>query len=316
LRFADPVLLALLVLLPLLGLYAGFTHRQRSSVGFGALGAAAKPRSTWRVRLERWLVPLRLVAIALLIVALARPQRGEAVTTVRGEGIDIVLAYDVSSSMSQPFARGQSRLEAAERVLTNFVTARGNDRVGLVAFQGASITMSPLTTDYAALAVMVDQSGGLQLTDGTGIGVAIGQSVNELRDSSAASRIVILMTDGENNVATIEPLAAARLAESLGIRVYTIGVVSPGFDRSQSSINVDEESLREIANVTGGTYSRAENPTALEEIYANIDTLEKSRFESTTVMRYDEIAPIVLAVAAVILAVEIVARYGLLRRAA
>jgi Ca-activated chloride channel family protein len=269
------------------------------------------------VRGERALPVLRLLAVALLVVAIARPQRGEAVAQTQGEGIDIVLAFDISSSMSQPFARNRTRLQAATDVLSQFVAARTNDRVGLVAFQGASITMSPLTTDYTALGGMVRTAGRIQLSDGTAIGLAIGESVNLLRSSTAASRVVILLTDGENNVHDIEPGEAARIAERLGVRVYTIGVVTPpAFENFRTSLGVDEQSLKEIAQATGGTYNRAEDPQALQQVYDTIDKLEKSRFADKTVTRFDDIAPYVLAAAAAALALELALRYTLFRRAA
>ena len=150
-----------------------------------------------------------LAAVALFIVALARPQRGEAVSETGGEGIDIVLAYDASSSMTQPFARGQTRLQAAEQVLKRFVEGRENDRVGLVVFRGNALTLSPLTIDYAAVSEAVTIAPTIRLDDGTAIGTAMGESINLLRTSESASKIVILLTDGENNSPTIEPLAAA-----------------------------------------------------------------------------------------------------------
>src|SRR4029079_8466238 len=194
LRFADPYLLALLLVIPALAAYAWRSRTRTNAVGFGSLAGVAAARRTWRVRGERALPLLRLLAVVLLVVAIARPQRGEAVAQTQGEGIDIVLAFDISSSMSQPFARNRTRLQAATDVLSQFVAARTNDRVGLVAFQGASITMSPLTTDYTALGGMVRTAGRIQLSDGTAIGVAIGEVVKLLRSSCAASRHVILLT--------------------------------------------------------------------------------------------------------------------------
>jgi Ca-activated chloride channel family protein len=316
LRFADPILLSLLLLLPALAWYA-WRGRRATAIAFGALAGGGKPAATWRVRGERALPALRLLAAALLVIAIARPQRGEATSQTQGEGIDIVLAFDISSSMSQPFARTKTRLQAATDVLSQFVAARTNDRVGLVAFQGASITLSPLTTDYNALGGMVRTAGRITLSDGTAIGLAIGESVNLLRSSTAASRVVILLTDGENNVHDIEPGEAAKIAESLGVRVYTIGVVTPpAFENFRTQVGVDEQSLKQIAETTGGTYNRAEDPQALQQIYENIDELEKSRFEDKTVMRFDEMAPYVLAAAAAALALEFALRYGLFRRAA
>jgi Ca-activated chloride channel family protein len=283
-------------------------------VRVGSVATALAARPTWRVRLEPALLALRLISVAALIFALARPQRGEASTALEGEGIDIVLAYDVSSSMTQPFAGTETRLQAAERVLTEFITARENDRVGLVAFQGSSITLSPLTTDYAALAESAREAGKLQLRDGTAIGTALGASASVLRSSSATSRIVILLTDGENNEGELQPLAAARIAERLGVRVYTVGILATSLQGPQSNINVDEESLRQIAEVTGGTYSRAENAATLAEVYQRIDDLEKTRVEGNEFTRYDEWAPFVLAAAAAVLALELALRTTLFRR--
>jgi Ca-activated chloride channel family protein len=315
-RFADPWILLLLLAVPALALFVLRFRVDGRSIAVGTVSPARLARRTWRVRLEPALAWLRLVAVALLIVALARPQRGEAVAESEGEGIDIVLAFDISSSMTNPFARGQTRLEAAESVLRQFVEARQNDRVGLVVFRGNSLNLSPLTSDYTAVADAVDYAGGLRLEDGTAIGTAIAESVNLLRQSQSASRIVILLTDGENNSPTIEPLAAARIAERLGIRVYTVGVVSRVPGRSSSTVNVDEAALREIANVTGATYNRAEDPAALQAIYDEIDRLEKSRFDAVETTRYAEVAPYLLAAAGLALAFEVLLRATAFRRAA
>lgn len=316
LRFAAPWALALLAVLPLLARMA-LPRRARPSVRMGSLAAAAAVRPTWRVRFEPALTLLRIAAIALLVVAVARPQQGEAATEAQGEGIDIVLAFDVSASMTQPFGQGRTRIDAAKDVLSRFIEGRANDRVALVAFQGSSITLSPLTDDYGAVDASVQGADQVRLADGTAIGTAIGESVNVLRGSNAASRIVILMTDGESNAGEIAPLAAARIAERLGARVYTIGVVSRvGLNPQQSTLNVDERSLQEIADVTGGTYNRAEDPAALAQIYERIDELEKSRFEARTFTRYDDIAPYFLAAAAVLLTVELALRSTAFRRLA
>ena len=313
-RFETPWALALLAVIPLLSVVAWPRRGSAASVRFGSVAAAIAARPTWRVRLEPALLAMRLLAVAALIVALARPQRGEASTTLEGEGIDIVLAYDVSSSMTQPFAGAETRLQAAERVLTDFIGARENDRVGLVAFQGSSITLSPLTTDYAALADSAREAGALQLRDGTAIGTALGASANVLRGSAAASRIVILLTDGENNEGELQPLAAARIAEQLGVRVYTVGILASFSQGVRSQINVDEESLRQIAEVTGGTYSRAENAQTLADVYERIDELETTRVAGEEFTRFDEWAPYVLAAAAAAFALELALRTTLFRR--
>ena len=229
------------------------------AVAVGSITSASRSRRTWRVRLQPLLPLLRLAAVALFIIALARPQRGEAVSETGGEGIDIVLAYDASSSMTQPFARGQTPPGSGTSPEAFRRGARERPR-GPRRLSRQRPSLSPLTADYAAVSEAVSIAPTIRLDDGTAIGTAMGESINLLRTSDSASKIVILLTDGENNSPTIEPLAAARLAESLNIRVYTIGVVSRSGNRSQSSLNVDETALREIANVTGATYNRAEDP--------------------------------------------------------
>jgi Ca-activated chloride channel family protein len=317
LRFADPLWLLLLLAVPAL-IAVAWPRRAAAALRFGTVAPAAGSTRTWRVRFEPALIVLRLLGIALLVVAIARPQRGEATSETEGEGIDIVLAFDVSSSMTQPFGSNRTRVDAAKQVLTNFIERRTNDRVGLVAFQGSSITLSPLTTDYGALAQSVATADQLRLADGTAIGVALGESVNVLRGSTAATRIIILLTDGENNAGQVQPLAAARIAERLGARVYTVGVVGFNIPNSLSPTagNVDEESLRRMAEVTGGTYSPAQDPASLERVYTSIDELEKSRFAGRTLTRFDDIAPYVLAAAAAAFVLELALRSTLFRRAA
>lgn len=313
LRFASPWMLLLLLALPAVAVLA----RRRgatAAVRVGSVRLASAAPVTWRVRFEPALTALRLLAAALLVVSLARPQRGEATTETTGNGVDIALAFDISTSMSLPFTRQVSKLQATQTVLSSFVQTRQSDRIGLVVFQGSSLTLSPLTTDYNAIAQDVRAVDSIRLRDGTAIGGAMGDALNLLRPSSAASRIVILLTDGENNVFELEPLAAARLAEALGVRVYTIGVVTRGDPRGSAA--VDEEALRQIAQITGGSYSRAEDPAALSSIYQQIDALEKSRFPDRRVTRFNDIAPPFLAAAALALALEAALRYVVFRRPA
>jgi Ca-activated chloride channel family protein len=313
-RFESP--LALLLLLAVPALWILLRRRPAAATTVGSVAGAGVAARTWRTRSQPLLPALRLMAVALLIVAAARPQRGEATTGAEGNGIDIVLAFDISTSMSLPFARGQTRLAAAKSVLSSFVQGRQNDRVGLVVFQGSTLTLSPLTTDYEAIGEDISGVERIRLADGTAIGVAIGESASVLRNSTAASRVVILLTDGENNVQQLEPLAAARIAEKLGIRVYTVGVVTRGVNPGSSAVGVDEQSLRAIADVTHGTYNRAEDPAALQQIYEQIDQLEKSRFQARVLTRFADIAPYVLAAAVAVLAVETALRNSLLRRMA
>lgn len=313
LRFASPSVLWLLLLVPPLA-YAVLRRGRTPAVTVGTVADAAAAPRTWRVRVEPLLPVSRLLAVTLLVVALARPQRGLANAAAAGNGIDVVLAFDVSASMTLPYARNQTRLDAAKDVLSRFVETRRNDRVGLVVFQATALTLSPLTTDYNAVAEDVRNADRVHLADGTAIGLAIAGSVDLLRGSSAASRIVILLTDGENNQTQIEPLAAARIAETLGVRVYTVGVGGGSGMPGPALFTVDEQALREISRVTGGTYNRAEDPAALQRTYEDVDRLEKSRLPGNRFTRFDEWSPYVLVAAAVLLTLELALRHSLFRR--
>jgi Ca-activated chloride channel homolog len=313
LRFASPWALWLLLLVPPLA-YAVLRRARALAVTVGAVADAAAAPRTWRIRFEPLLPAARLLAVALLVVALARPQRGLADAAAAGNGIDIVLAFDVSASMTLPYARNQTRLDAAKDVLSRFVETRRNDRVGLVVFQATALTLSPLTTDYDAVAEDVRNADRVHLADGTAIGLAIAESVDLLRGSSAASRIVILLTDGENNQTQIQPLAAARVAETLGVRVYTVGVGGGSGMPDPALFTVDERALGEISRVTGGAYNRAEDPAALQRTYDNVDRLERSRLPGNRFTRVDEWSPYLLAAAAALLALELALRHSLFRR--
>jgi Ca-activated chloride channel family protein len=315
LRFATPALLWLLLLVPAAGILTIRRHRP-AAVRVGSVGDALSAPLTWRVRGERLLPFMRLLAISALVVAIAGPRHGVARAETTGEGVDIALAFDISASMTLPYARNETRLDAAKDVLSSFVESRNGDRVGLVVFQASSLTLSPLSSDYAAVATDVREADHVHLRDGTAIGLAIAQSAALLRESSAASRIVILLTDGENNVHDVEPLAAARIAQALGVRVYVVGVGGGTGVPDSARFTVDEQAMRQIAQITGGTYNRAEDPASLENTYDQIDRLERSRLPGAQFTRFDDWSPFVLATAAALLALELVLRYGLFRRPA
>jgi Ca-activated chloride channel homolog len=313
-RFADPYLLVLLALLPLaLFLKARFT-KEASAGGFSNLSLLAGFTSTWRLR-YRWLpTALRAGALALLVVALARPQTGRAESELPGQGIDIALVLDTSSSMTTSSLGQDTRLAVAQRVLTDFVKGRTNDRIGLVIFREDSLVLSPLTLDYDALSRLLGDVNQVNLSDGTAIGVGLSDALNLLRESRARSRLVVLLTDGENNAGTIEPLVAARIAETLGIRVYTIGVIDPR-TRNTNQVNVDEKALQEMANVTGGRYFPAESEQALNQIYQSIDALEKSRVGRPQFGAYNELAKYFLVAGLLLLAGELALRTTVWRQA-
>jgi Ca-activated chloride channel family protein len=280
----------------------------------GLIARAAGPGRSWRIRL-RWLpAALRAVALALLIVALARPQRGLAVTTIPEEGIDIALAFDVSGSMSERTqgtlgTLGPTRLEAAKQVIEDFVDTLEGDRAGLVIFQGRALVMSPLTLDHAALKRTVSQTSSDLLPDGTAIGMGLSEALNLLRDSPARSRVVVLLTDGQNNAGEIEPLQAAQLASALGIRVYTIG-----FTSRRGSGEIDAAVLQRIASDTGATYHDASTQEDLAQAYEEIGALERSRVGERRFTRYEEFGPWLAGGALGLLVVEAVLRGTALRR--
>ena len=242
----------------------------------------------------------RLLAISLMIVGLARPQLAQAKEQIHGEGVDMIIAQDISGSMASLDFQPQNRLEAAKAVINDFISRRAYDRIGLVVFAQEAFNQSPLTTDHAVLERLLKQvqlASDLQLEDGTAIGHGLANAANMLKDSKAKSRVVILLTDGANNAGEISPEMAADAAGALGIKVYTIGmgrtgevpvpVDSPfgGQEIVYAESDLDEALLQKIAESTGGQYFRATDTTELQSIYARIDELEKSQIEIT---RYSE----------------------------
>jgi Ca-activated chloride channel family protein len=311
LRFADPYFLVLIALIPLLAFLKARFAGDMGAGRFSSLNLLAAYRPTWRLR-YRWLpTAVRALALGLLVVALARPQTGQAESQLPGEGIDIVLVTDISSSMSTGFG-DDTRLAAAQDVLDEFIASRSEDRIGIVVFRDGSLVLSPLTLDYAALRSLVGSVGDINLNDGTAIGVGLADGLNLLRESRARSRVAILLTDGQNNAGQIEPLAAARLAEALGIRLYTIGIL----ESRSSAANVDERALREMAQLTGGSYFPADSPGALASIYASIDQLEKSRIGRPQYAAYNELAVYFLVAALALLAGELALKSTVWRQAA
>jgi Ca-activated chloride channel family protein len=311
LHFESPYFLLLLVLLPVLAWWQFRRRRTGGALTMASVRLVSDLRPTWRVR-YRWVLPgLRLLALALLVLALARPQVGQAGSVVPAEGIDIVLALDVSGSMTEATLGEKTRLDVAKDVLDNFIAGRVNDRLGLVTFRSQSLALSPLTLDYEALQQLVDRADESPMPDGTAIGLAVADSLNLLRESRARSRVVILLTDGENNRLEVEPLAAARIAGTLKIRVYTIGVVDAPSERpSESSMprldmNVNEEALRQMAEVSGGRYYRADSPDTLASIYEEIGNLEKSRVGRERFSAFDERSAVFVVPALALLGLEL-----------
>ena len=279
----------------------------------------------WKTALRNMPVIFRLLALATLIIALAKPASYRNIEITEGEGIDIVLCLDVSGSMlARDFT--PDRLQASVNVARNFVNNRKGDRVGLVIFAGQSLTLCPLTTDRRVVVQQLNtiEYGGL--ADGTAIDSGLASAVDRLRTGTAKSKVVVLLTDGENTGGLIDPPTAKELAKTYGIRVYTIGVGTVGYAPmpykttagttviQQEKVSIDEPLLTEIANETGGHYFRATNTKALDSVYASIDTLEKSKVETTIFeKRTDEFYPLVIA-AILLLLMEALLRYTVFRK--
>jgi len=295
---ADPLWLAALALLPLLA----WRHHRRA----GALGALTYSRlpegsgGAWRLHLPFY---LRLAAAALLLVALARPRLGYAWEESLTEGIDIEIALDVSGSMGSEDFQPKNRLAVAKEVVKEFIAGRTGDRIGLVVFSGTALTQAPLTTDREMLRFLVDSVELGSLSRGTAIGVALATAAARLRDSEAASRVVVLVTDGVSNAGEIDPRSAAALCDGLGLKVYTIGVGTeraapvpialgdpdrPVVQRVVRRMPVDEELLGEIAERTGGRFFRATDADTLAGVFAEIDRLETTELEVKRFVRYRE----------------------------
>jgi len=298
-RFANPEYFYLtLVFIPMIAWYVFRQHKSKASIQISTIRGFANASKTFRHYLRHILFVLQLGVLLLLITALARPQTSTNWEDRQTEGIDIVIAIDISSSMlARDFM--PNRLEAAKDVAAEFISGRDNDRIGLVVFSGESFTQCPLTTDHAVLInLFKDIESGI-IEDGTAIGNGLATAVSRLRESNAQSRVVILLTDGENNRGEIAPVSAAEIAKTYGIRVYTIGVGTIGkapypvqtpfgTQIQEVDVKIDEETLQQIAEITDGEYFRATNNKKLIEIYKEIDQLEKSKIEVKEYSRKDE----------------------------
>jgi len=290
-RFANPEFLLLLLLLPLLALWMGRKGRA-AAVQYPSVDTVRRLGALRRTSAGAWLTTLRLLALAFVIIALARPQHGKSSTEVNASGIDLILAVDVSGSMqAMDYQRGGqaiSRLEVVKEVVGKFVEARPNDRIGMVAFAGQPYLVSPLTLDHDWLLQNIDRLQVGLSQDGTAIGSGLASSVNRLRGQVAKSKVIVLLTDGVNNTGKIAPLTAAEAAHALGVKVYTIAAGSEGpapipitdeFGRRRIitiPVDVDEKNLKTIADITGGRFYRATDTDSLRRIYGEIDRLEKT----------------------------------------
>jgi Ca-activated chloride channel homolog len=321
LQFASAWALPLLLVLP--GWWLWRRRRKAPAIVFSRVAPLARgPRAGRGV--TRFLFLLRNLVLVGAVLALARPRSGARAEDVSSEGINIVIAFDISSSMLAQDFQPQNRLEVAREKVKQFVAMRKTDRIGIVAFSGEALTQVPLTTDYPVVQTAINNLQPGQLQDGTAIGTAIATAANRLKDAPGASRVMVLLTDGVNNRGSIDPRTAARAAATLGIRVYTIGVgtegMAPvpvgrglfGLRYEMRPVEIDDRLLTEVARVTGGRYFRARDAAALDRITREIDRLERVPVQTRTYVRFTELYrwPLILAMLALAGEILLVARRG------
>ena len=325
-RFADAWMLGLLALIPLAAWIRWRVEwRRTGTLRYSAVDTvleAGAGLSRWKHRVPSL---LRVLALVALVVALARPQTGATTESVLTEGVDIVLVLDISTSMLAEDLE-PNRLEAAKSVAADFVTGRHDDRIALVAFAGRAFTQVPLTLDYSVVTTLLAELDPGMIEDGTAVGMGLATAVKRLQASAAESKVVILLTDGRSNRGEIGPLTAAQMAEALGVRVYTIGAGSRGTARvpvddpfggrvyATMRVDIDEESLQQIAEVTGGRYFRATDSESLAAIYQEIDALERTEIEVENFTRYEERFPLLLGFGLLLIVAEAALARTALRR--
>jgi Ca-activated chloride channel family protein len=324
LDFANPEFFWLFLLIPIIIAYLWMQRKKIPSQTVSSTSGLSGISPGWRIWLKRIMPGFRIIALGFLIIALARPQKTENNEKISTEGIDIILAMDVSTSM---LARDFSpdRLGASKKVASDFIKSRPNDRIGLVVFGGESFTQCPLTSDHNVLQnILKDVQSGL-IADGTAIGMGLATSVDRLKESKSKSKVVILLTDGENNRGFIDPLTAAEIAQTFGIRVYTIGVGTMGRApypfktrtgqtiMQDVEVKIDEALLKEIAEMTGVKYFRATNEKSLREIYGELDKLEKTKINVATSQKKHEHFHPYAAMALLLISLETLLRFTLLR---
>ena len=321
-RFEDPWLLFFLIIIPILLVYQ-WKGVGKSRVRFSSLDTLKKLKRSTSLLMSYILVLLRCLALVLLIVALARPQSGTKASEVLTEGIDIILCLDTSGSMQALDFKWKNerhnRLEVVKNVVADFIKGRTNDRIGMVVFGEEAFTQCPLTLDYGVLLNFLDQVEIGMAGDSTAIGSALGTCVNRLKERESKSKVIILLTDGRNNAGNLSPQTAAEIADTYSIKTYTVGVGTAGevpflvdtiFGEKYmyQRVDLDEETLKEIATITGGSYFKATNTEALEEIYEKIDKLEKTKVEVKEYMEYEELFGWFLLSALLCILIEVILR--------
>ena len=299
-RFEYPYVFLVLLLIPAVFYIRRRRRHFERTVAYSAVDLFAGTgleASLWKRYAKQ---ALRALALVLLVLALARPQTGRSESVVHTEGVDILLVLDTSGSMQAQDFKPNNRLDAAKEVVKEFISKRTNDRIGLVAFAAQAITQCPVTPDHHVLNRLIDEVEIGMLEDGTAIGIALATACNRLKNSQAKSRVVVLLTDGQNNAGSVDPTTAAKVARSLGIKVYTIGVGTRGvvpmpvqdplFGRRTvpMRVDIDTETLKQIAEITAGQFFLATDTEELKGIYDRIDELEKTKIESQTFINYTD----------------------------
>jgi Ca-activated chloride channel family protein len=322
--FENGWFLWFLLVIPVLIVYYIYRQGKASApVTLSTAGFLAGGKKTFRHYLRHLLFVLRLMAVAAVTIVIARPQNVDKWQSSSTEGIDIIMALDVSGSMlARDF--NPDRLEASKNVATEFISGRPYDRIGLTVFSGESFTQCPLTTDHAVLINLLREIKSGIIEDGTAIGVGLATAINRIKDSDAISKVIILLTDGVNNTGSIDPVTAAEIAKTFGIRVYTVGVGSMGFADypvqtpfgmryQKMQVEIDEALLQRIAEMTGGQYFRAVDNTSLQRVYAEIDKLEKSKIETREHSKREEVFMPWALVAVILIGLELLFRYLLMK---
>ena len=325
-RFQNPYALFLFVFLPFVILYRNnFFNKTKSKVKYSSIQQIKHMKSSLKIRLRPLLFYMRLIFLSAIIIAIARPQAGRSEKVIETQGVDIILVVDVSTSMQAEDFK-PNRLGAVKKVVRNFLSKRVSDRIGLSIFAGQSFTQCPLTLDYGVLNTLLDNIDFADSDwDGTAIGNGLANGINRIKDSDAKTKLIILLTDGNNNRGEIDPLLAAEMAKAFNIKVYTIGAGTRGVARipfntnyglqyRQIKVDLDEGLLKEISDVTGGKYYRATNQQELENVYEEIDKLEKTKIDVKEFTRYSEIFPMFILIALLSFILELVMDNTYLRK--
>ncbi|SHL83755.1 Ca-activated chloride channel family protein [Chitinophaga jiangningensis] len=324
-EFAHPAFFWLLLLVPVMVYwYISRRKKQQGVMMLSSLQGLKGFPVSWKVRFRPLLLVFRLLAFTALVAALARPQTSNTSENIDSEGIDIVMAIDISGSMLAQDLQ-PNRLEAAKNVAMDFVDKRISDRIGLVVFSGESFTQCPITTDHGVLKSQIMQVKSGMLQDGTAIGMGLATSVDRLRGSNAKSKVIILLTDGVNNTGLVDPLTALEIAKAFKIRVYTIGVGTIGkapfpmpmpdgsVQTVMQDVQIDEPLMKKISKETGGQYFRATNTDDLKHVYDEIDQMEKTKVEITSYKKFAEHFFLFAFIALACILIEVVLRYTLFR---